>query len=77
MWALDNGLGLTPAMGYSSWNDCSSMRDNGPDVRANCKALCACVVVTFFLLFFRAGVGIQRSISRTSQNTSSPQDLPS
>eukprot|EP00038_Savillea_parva_P025951 m.50314 g.50314 ORF g.50314 m.50314 type:complete len:571 (+) comp7229_c0_seq2:61-1773(+) len=29
--ALNNGLGLTPAMGYSSWNDCSSMRDNGPD----------------------------------------------
>ena len=28
---LNNGLGLTPAMGYSSWNDCSSMRDNGPD----------------------------------------------
>jgi alpha-galactosidase len=22
--ALDNGLGLTPAMGYSSWNDCGS-----------------------------------------------------
>ena len=29
--ALDNGLGLTPAMGYSTWNDCSSMRDDGPD----------------------------------------------
>lgn len=22
--ALDNGVGTTPAMGYSSWNDCSS-----------------------------------------------------
>ena len=21
---LQNGLGLTPAMGYSSWNDCAS-----------------------------------------------------
>jgi hypothetical protein len=56
--ALNNGLGATPAMGYSTcvlqlqhrifsatdvsayfllprafrrWNDCSSMRDNGPD----------------------------------------------
>lgn len=28
--SLDNGLGATPAMGYSSWNDCSSMRNNGP-----------------------------------------------
>jgi alpha-galactosidase len=27
--ALDNGFRL-PAMGYSSWNDCSSFRDNGP-----------------------------------------------
>ena len=23
--ALDNGLGLTPQMGYSSWNDCGSV----------------------------------------------------
>jgi alpha-galactosidase len=29
--ALNNGLGLTPAMGYSSWNACSSFRDNGPN----------------------------------------------
>jgi hypothetical protein len=28
--ALNNGLGQTPAMGYSTWNDCSSFRDNGP-----------------------------------------------
>ena len=28
---LNNGLGATPAMGYSSWNDCSSFRDNGPN----------------------------------------------
>ena len=28
--ALNNGFGL-PAMGYSSWNDCSSFRDNGKD----------------------------------------------
>ena len=28
--ALPNGLGATPAMGYSSWNDCGSMRNNGP-----------------------------------------------
>ena len=27
--ALDNGFSL-PVMGYSTWNDCSSMRDNGP-----------------------------------------------
>ena len=27
--ALNNGF-TTPAMGYSTWNDCSSMRDNGP-----------------------------------------------
>jgi alpha-galactosidase len=27
---LDNGLGLTPAMGYSTWNDCGSFRNNGP-----------------------------------------------
>ena len=27
--ALNNGFRL-PAMGYSSWNDCSSFRDNGP-----------------------------------------------
>ena len=24
VFALDNGLGRTPAMGYSSWNDCAS-----------------------------------------------------
>eukprot|EP00042_Codosiga_hollandica_P033938 m.233308 g.233308 ORF g.233308 m.233308 type:complete len:553 (+) comp54289_c0_seq2:1-1659(+) len=24
VWALQNGLGSTPPMGYSSWNDCSS-----------------------------------------------------
>ena len=24
-YALDNGLGLTPQMGYSSWNDCGSV----------------------------------------------------
>ena len=29
--AINNGLGQTPAMGYSSWNDCSSFRDNGPN----------------------------------------------
>lgn len=29
-FALDNGLAATPAMGYSSWNDCGSMRNNGP-----------------------------------------------
>ena len=29
--ALNNGLGLTPAMGFSTWNACSSMRDNGPN----------------------------------------------
>ena len=29
--ALDNGLAATPAMGYSTWNDCSSFRDNGKD----------------------------------------------
>ena len=23
--ALENGLGLTPQMGYSSWNDCGSV----------------------------------------------------
>ena len=28
--ALNNGFD-TPAMGYSTWNDCSSFRDNGPD----------------------------------------------
>jgi alpha-galactosidase len=27
--ALNNGFSL-PAMGYSTWNDCSSFRDNGP-----------------------------------------------
>ena len=27
--SLPNGLGATPAMGYSSWNDCCSMRNNG------------------------------------------------
>ena len=25
VYALDNGLGLTPQMGYSSWNDCGSV----------------------------------------------------
>lgn len=25
---LNNGLGRTPAMGYSTWNDCSSFRDS-------------------------------------------------
>ena len=29
--AINNGLGLVPAMGYSTWNDCSSFRDNGPN----------------------------------------------
>jgi alpha-galactosidase len=29
--ALNNGLGRTPAMGWSSWNACSSFRDNGPN----------------------------------------------
>ena len=29
--AINNGLGQVPAMGYSSWNDCSSFRDNGPN----------------------------------------------
>jgi hypothetical protein len=29
--ALDNGLAAAPAMGYSTWNDCSSFRDNGKD----------------------------------------------
>jgi hypothetical protein len=28
--ALNNGF-RTPAMGYSTWNDCSSFRDNGPN----------------------------------------------
>jgi len=28
--SLNNGFTL-PAMGYSSWNDCSSFRDNGQD----------------------------------------------
>ena len=27
---LDNGFKL-PAMGYSSWNDCGSFRNNGPE----------------------------------------------
>jgi len=26
--SLNNGLGLVPAMGYSTWNDCSSFRDS-------------------------------------------------
>ena len=28
--AINNGFSL-PALGYSSWNDCSSFRDNGPN----------------------------------------------
>lgn len=31
-YALPNGF-TTPAMGYSTWNDCSSFRDNGPNGR--------------------------------------------
>ena len=27
--SLNNGMGATPAMGYSTWNDCSTFRDNG------------------------------------------------
>ena len=29
-FSVDNGF-TVPAMGYSTWNDCSSMRNNGPE----------------------------------------------
>lgn len=43
--ALDNGLGATPAMGYSTWNDCASFRNNGPSgwCVSSCPPLAAAV----------------------------------
>jgi hypothetical protein len=61
--ALNNGLGQTPAMGYSTWNDCSSFRDNGPGGWQVQVPITESLRASRHLLYDVTGVGMQNNMS--------------